>query len=81
MERIIHERFELKIKEALSYPLPLIIGIDEHSIHKGRKFATTIADLANHRVYDIIEGKSLASLESRLKAIKTETKSTWYAWT
>lgn len=74
VERIIHERVELKIKEALSYPAPLIIGIDEHSIHKGRKFATTIADLANHRVYDIIEGKSLASLESRLKSYQDRDK-------
>ncbi len=67
VERIIHERFHLKIKEALNYPAPLMIGIDEHTIHKGRKFATTIADLGNHRIYDIIEGKSLTQVEKTFK--------------
>lgn len=73
-ERIIHERFQLKIKEALSYPAPLMIGIDEHTIHKGRKFATTIADLGNHRIYNIIEGKSLALVERTLKTYKDRDK-------
>lgn len=74
VERIIHERFHLKIKEALSYPAPLMIGIDEHTIHKGRKFATTIADLGNHHIYDIIEGKSLALVERTLKTYKDRDK-------
>lgn len=74
VERIIHERFHLKIKEALSYPAPLMIGIDEHTIHKGRKFATTIAYLGNHRIYDIIEGKSLALVERTLKTYKDRDK-------
>lgn len=74
VERIIHERFQLKIKEALSYPAPLMIGIDEHTIHKGRKFATTIADLGKHRIYDIIEGKSLALVERTLKTYKDRDK-------
>ncbi len=34
VERIIHERFHLKIKETLNYPAPLMIGIDEHTITK-----------------------------------------------
>ena len=66
-ERIIHERFHLKIKEAHNSPAPLMIGIDEHTIHKGRKFAATIADLGNRRIYDIIEGKSLAQVEKTFK--------------
>lgn len=74
IERIIHERFHLKIKEALNYPAPLMIGIDEHSIHKGRKFATTIADLGNHRIYDIIEGKSLAQVQRILMSYKNRDK-------
>lgn len=74
VERIIHERFHLKIREALNYPAPLMIGIDEHTIHKGQKFATTIADLANHRIYDIIEGKSLALIERTLKTYKNRDK-------
>lgn len=74
VERIIHERFELKIKQALNYSAPLMIGIDEHTIHKGRRFATTIADLGKHRIYDIIEGKSLAQVETTLKSYKDRDK-------
>ena len=70
VERVIHERFELKVKEQLSYECPSIIGIDEHTIHKGYKFATTIADLTHHRVYDVIEGKSRNLVESKLMSYK-----------
>lgn len=76
VERIIHERFHLKIREALNYPAPLMIGIDEHTIHQGRRFATTIADLTNHRVYDVIEGKSLSLIERRLATYKDREKVT-----
>lgn len=74
VERIIHEKFRQKIKEALSYPALLMIGIDEHSIHKGRKFATTIANWGNNRIYDIIEGKSNALIEQRLMSYKDRHK-------
>lgn len=74
VERIIHERFHLKIKEALSYPAPLMIGIDEHSIHQGCRFATSIVDLSNRRVYDIIEGKSLSLVKRRLITYKDREK-------
>lgn len=76
VERIIHERFHLKIREALSYPAPLMISIDEHTIHQGRRFATTIADLTNHRVYDVIEGKSLAQVERLLMTYRDREKVT-----
>ncbi len=74
VERSIHERFQSKIKEALNYPAPLMIGIDEHTIHQGRRFATTIADLGNHRIYDIIEGKSRQPVERTLKRYKDRDK-------
>jgi transposase len=67
VERIIHERYEAKVKELLHYSAPLVIGIDEHKIHK-RRFATTIVDLKNHRVYDIIEGKSETSIGARIRS-------------
>ena len=41
-----------------------------HTIHKGYKFATTIADLTHHRVYDVIEGKSRNLVESKLMSYK-----------
>lgn len=51
-----------------------MIGIDEHTIHRGGRFATTIADLSNYRIYDIIEGKSLGQVERTLKRYKDREK-------
>ena len=74
VERAIHKRYSQKLKEQLNYECPAIIGIDEHTIHKGYKFATTIADLTHHRVYDVIEGKSRNLVESKLMSYKGRDK-------
>lgn len=67
VERIIHERYDAKVKEQIGYPAPMVIGINEHKIRK-RHFATTIVDLKNHRVYDIIDGKSEAEIGARIRS-------------
>ncbi len=67
VERIIHEQYEAEVKEKLGYSAPLIVGIDEHKIHK-RRFAATIVDLKNHRAYDVIEGKSEACIGARIRS-------------
>ncbi len=46
-----------KLKEVIHDSAPMVIGIDEHKMPQHR-FAATRADLKNHRVCDIIEGKS-----------------------
>lgn len=73
VERIIHERYEAKVKEMINYSAPMVIGIDEHKIHK-RRFATTIVDLKNHRVYDVIEGKSEAMIGARIRSYPDRMK-------
>lgn len=70
VERAIHQRYDGKLKEALSYECPSVIGIDEHTIRKGYKFATTIADLSHHRVYDVIYGKAHKLIEEKLMRYK-----------
>ena len=70
VERIIHEKFEALVKEKLNYECPTILGIDEHTIHKGYKFATTIADLSHHRIYDVIKGKKHGDIEGALMSYK-----------
>ena len=47
-------------------PLPRVIGIDEHFFTKKKGYATTIADLTKHRVFDVVLGRSEASLEDYL---------------
>lgn len=74
VERIVHEQWTGKVKEQLSYECPSILGIDEHTIHKGYKFATTICDLSNHRVYDVLEGRNMRIWRAywcRTKVVKT----------
>ncbi len=70
MERIIHERFQLKISDTLNYPPPLMIDFDEHTIHKGEHSPLQIADLDNYRIYNIIEGRSLRQVERKFKSYR-----------
>ena len=60
-ERQLHRSHEKLLREQLNYPCPIVLGIDEHSIHrgntKGHKFAVTLTGLRTHRVYEGFEGK------------------------
>ncbi len=64
IERIYHQFTERKAKERLSLQCPRVLGIDEHTLHKGQRFATTFCDLKNHRVFDVVLGKSQKDLSS-----------------
>jgi len=43
---------------------PSVLGIDEHFFSRRHGYATTFCDLRNHRVYDVVLGRSEASLEA-----------------
>ena len=62
------------LKEKQNCDCPTILGIDEHTIHKGYKFATTIADLSHHRIYDVIKGKRHIDVEGTLMSYKGREK-------
>ncbi len=70
VERALHRLFKLHLKERLNYPCPVYLGIDEHSIHKGKHYAVTLIDLKNHRVYEVIDGKQTATLEAALRKLR-----------
>ena len=53
---------------------PLILGIDEHTLHKKKQFATTFCDLGNRRVFDIVPGKSASDLEGFLSRLNGREK-------
>jgi transposase len=59
-----------KAKERLSLDCPHILGIDEHSLHRKQRFATTFCDLKNRRVFDITPGKSAAQLQPFLGTLR-----------
>ena len=49
---------------------PRILGIDEHFFSRRHGYATTFCDLAKHKVYDVVLGRSEAALASYLHKLK-----------
>lgn len=70
IERIYQQFTRRKANERLRDHCPAVLGIDEHTLHKGCRFATTLCDLANHKIFDVREGKSAASLEAYLLSLR-----------
>jgi transposase len=68
--RIYAQFTERKAKERLSLDCPRVLGIDEHTLHKGQRFATTFCDLKNHRVFDISAGRSESELAGYLGGLR-----------
>ena len=68
--RIYAQFTERKAKERLSLECPRVLGIDEHTLHKGQRFATTFCDLKNRRVFDISPGRSEAELRGFLAGLR-----------
>jgi transposase len=74
VERIYAEFTSRKARERLSLQCPQVLGIDEHTLHKGQRFATTFCDLKNHRVFDVVAGRSPSALRSFLGALQGKEK-------
>jgi len=49
---------------------PRVLGIDEHFFSRRHGFATTFCDLARHKVYDVVRGRSEVSLENYLSRLR-----------
>ena len=49
---------------------PLLLGIDEHFFTRRKGFATTLCDLKNHKVYDVVLGRSELSLQAYFQALE-----------
>ena len=64
--RIYSQFTERKARERLRLDCPFVLGIDEHTLHRGQRFATTFCDLKNHRVFDISPGRSEPELRDYL---------------
>lgn len=68
--RIYAQYTERKARERLSLRCPAILGLDEHSLHRHQRFATTFCDLKNRRVFDISPGKSESDLQGFLSRLR-----------
>ena len=62
VERWFHDYLERKEAEMRSAACPRALGIDEHFFSRKDGYATTLCDLGRHRVYDVVLGRSEASL-------------------
>jgi transposase len=67
--RIYVQFTERKARERLSRDCPQVLGIDEHTLHRGQRFVTTFCDLKNRRVFDLSPGRSEAELAPYLGSL------------
>lgn len=72
--RIYAQFTERKARERLSLDCPRVLGIDEHTLHRGQRFATTFCDLHRRRVFDLSPGRSEAELASYLRTLRGRTQ-------
>jgi transposase len=68
----LYRHLELERRKRL-YDWPAKVGIDEHFFRRGkdgfRDFVTVIVDQKNHRLMEVVEGRTVAELETALASI------------
>jgi transposase len=72
--RWFHDHLKLEELKLSGEPCPQVLGIDEHFFTRKLGFATTLCDLKNHKVYDVVLGRSEASLEAYFQALRDREK-------
>ena len=66
IERWYHHHYQREAKETLNAVCPVVLGIDEHFFSRKDGFATTLCDLKNHKIFDIVKGRSEKELSDYL---------------
>lgn len=69
IERWYQSFVDYRLKELQGRPCPKILGIDEHFFSRKQGYATTLVDLKNRKVFDVILGRSEKSLARTLSQI------------
>lgn len=70
VERWYQDFVSHRVKELQGRSCPQVLGIDEHFFSRKQGYATTFVDLKNHKVFDVVLGRSEASLKSFLSRLK-----------
>lgn len=83
LQRVLYEQLELKRRTRL-YPWPTKIGIDEHLFKHDyqlnqRRFVTMLVDHKNHRLMEVVQGKSAHELHFALADIPGRENVRWVA--
>ena len=74
VERWYQDFTAYRAKELQGRHSPKILGIDEHFFTRKEGYATTLCDLKNHKVFDVILGRSQDSLDGPLKRIPERSR-------
>ncbi len=74
VERWYHDFVAYRVKELDRRSAPLVLGIDEHFFTRKQGYATTLVDLRNHKVFDVVLGRDEVSLGAYLKALPGREK-------
>ncbi|WP_323016533.1 ISL3 family transposase [Castellaniella sp.] len=69
VERWYQSFVKQRVSELSGRSCPQVLGIDEHFFTRKKGYATTLVDLKNHKVFDVVLGRSEASLRSYLKRL------------
>jgi len=69
VERWYQSFVKQRVSELSGRACPQVLGIDEHFFTRKQGYATTLVDLKNHKVFDVVLGRSEASLRSYLKRL------------
>ncbi len=74
VERYFQDFLKLKLSRAQNDPSPRVLGIDEHFFSKKDGYATTLCNLGNHKIYDVVLGRTQASLKGYLDRVPDKDK-------
>lgn len=69
VERWYQEYVGYRVAELSGRSCPTVLGIDEHFFSRKDGFATTLVDLKNHKVFDVVLGRSEKALAPYLKSL------------
>jgi len=69
VERYFRRGLERQFHQVHAANCPQVLGIDEHFFTRRKGFATTLCDLKNHKIYDVVLGRSELSLETYFQGL------------
>ena len=71
---MIEPSLSLRVSELSGRAVPIVLGIDEHFFTKKKGYATTFVDLKNHKVFDVVLGRSEKSLRNYLRKLPNKKR-------
>jgi transposase len=69
VERWYQDYVAYRVKELSGRKCPIVLGIDEHFFTRKQGYATTLVDLRNHKVFDVVLGRDEATLGRYLERL------------